>query len=35
MEIGRSQVWAVGSVLENFSVQLLKVVDGVPCRMRA
>jgi hypothetical protein len=35
VEIGRRQVWVVGWVLWNFSVQLLKGVDGVGCRMRA
>jgi hypothetical protein len=35
METGRRQVWAVGWVLENFPIQLLKDVDGVGCRMRA
>jgi hypothetical protein len=35
MEIGRRQVWAVGWVLENFTIQLLKGVDGVGYHMRA
>jgi hypothetical protein len=35
MEIGRRQVWAVGWVLKNFTIQLLKGVDGVGCHMRA
>jgi hypothetical protein len=35
MKIGKHQVWAVGWVLENFPIQLLKDVDGVGCCMRA
>jgi hypothetical protein len=35
MEIGRRQICAVGWVLENFPMQLLKGDDGVGCRMRA
>jgi hypothetical protein len=33
MEIERHQVWDVGWVLKKFSIQLLKGVDGVSCRM--
>jgi hypothetical protein len=34
MEIGRSQLWAVGRVLENFPIHFLKGVDGEVFRTR-